>query len=110
MRVRFPIFLAALLCASALPAAPVLRVDLNDAENATTDTAASFTPYSFADETLVPPPFTITVNPAGGASLDDVHRATPVDSAALPAAAMLRDSIFVEPDGGGDFYPSALIP
>lgn len=62
----------------AASAAVVLRVDVNDAVDNPADTAPAFSDYALSDNTFSLPPFTVDINPASGAALDDVHRATPL--------------------------------
>lgn len=101
----------ALLASGALGAAalavPVLRVDIDDAETPG-DTAPEHNSYLLSDETLSVPPFTIDVNPAGGALLDDVHHATPADNPALPLAALYRDAVFAAGSATVNFYRTGL--
>ncbi len=100
--------LALLLAASMAHAAVVLRVDVNDAVDFPDDTAAGQSRYLLTDDTLAVPPFTVDVNPASGAALDDVRRATPADGGALTLAPLFRDCIFAAGDSTTNFYRVGL--
>jgi hypothetical protein len=107
---RFPRFslLATCLVLAVSSHASVLSIDINDATDSPADTAAGFSPYKLSDDTLSLPPFSIDVNPAGGALIDDVHRATPADGGALSLAGVFRDCIFAAGDSTANFYRVGL--
>ena len=100
----------AAFAACALPsrADVVLSIDLNDALDNSNDTAPGFIDYALSDDTLNIGLFSVDVNPAGGAALDDVHRATPANSGTLTLAPLYRDSVFVNPDASANFYRVGL--
>lgn len=97
-------FVYVLACALTARGAVVLSVDLNDALDTPDDTAPGFTGYVLPAETLTVPPFTIDVNPAGGAVLDDVHRTTPLTTGALTLGAVYRDGVFASADNTANYY------
>ena len=85
-------------------AAVIIQVDVNDAIDTPTDTAPGFFPYVLSDNTLNVGGYTVDINPASGAALDDVHRATPATGGGLTLGALYRDSVFAAGDNTVNFY------
>ena len=85
-------------------AAVVISVDVNDALDTPTDTAPGFSVYVLSDNTLNVGGFSVDINPASGAALDDVHRATPLTAGGLTLGALYRDSVFAAGDNTANFY------
>ena len=94
--------LAPFLLSITAHAAIVLSVDVNDALDA--DTAPGFSAYVLSDNTLTVGGISVDINPASGAALDDVHRATPLTGGALTLGALYRDSVFAAGDNTANFY------
>src|SRR5688572_13553013 len=88
-------------------AVPVLRIDLDDADTPA-DTAADHQRYVLSDDTLSIPPFTLDVNPAAGALLEDFHRNTPANSPELSLAALYRDAVFAVGSATPNYYRTGL--
>ncbi len=95
---------AILLLTLTAHAVPVLSVDVNDAIDTPTDSAPGFSPYVLSDNTLYVGGYTVDINPASGAALDDVHRATPATGGGLTLGALYRDSVFAAGDNTVNFY------
>lgn len=106
---NFPATILALISlALPLRAAIVVSVDVNDALDTPTDTASGFATYVLSDNSLTIGGYTVDINPASGAALDDVRRATPVNGGSLTLGAIYRDSIFAAGDNTTNFYRSGL--
>ena len=97
-------FLLPLLCRAAV----VLSVDVNDAIDNPTDTAPGFADYELSDNTLFVGSYSIDINPANGAALDDVHRTTPATAGALTLGALYRDCVFAAGDNTANYYRVGL--
>jgi hypothetical protein len=82
----------------------ILRVDVNDGMDSPEDTAPGFTAYTLADSTLVVGAYSVDVNPAAGADLDDVHRTAPGTTGVLTLGALYRDNVFITGDSTANFY------
>ena len=106
---KFPAAILALVSlALPLRAAIVASVDVNDALDTPTDTASGFASYVLSDNTLTIGGYTVDINPASGAALDDVRRTTPVNGGSLTLGAIYRDSIFALGDNTANFYRVGL--
>jgi Chitobiase/beta-hexosaminidase C-terminal domain/Lamin Tail Domain len=84
--------------------AVVISVDVNDALDTPTDAAPGFATYVLSDNTLAIGVYTVDINPAAGALLDDVHRTTPATGGALTLGALYRDCVFAAGDNTTNFY------
>lgn len=100
--------LPSLLSISTACAGVVLSVDVNDATDTPTDTAPGFSDYELSENTLSVPPFSVDINPATGAALDDVHRLTPATTAGLTLGALYRDCVFAAGDNTANYYRVGL--
>ena len=104
VRACAPFFCVPLVAAGAV----VLSVDVNDALDNPTDTPAGFVDYILSDNTLSVGPYTVDLNPASGAALDDFHRLAPATTGALTLGALYRDGIFAAGDNTANFYRVGL--
>ncbi|MEO8354229.1 MAG: hypothetical protein ABI680_21070, partial [Chthoniobacteraceae bacterium] len=91
-----------------LNADPILKIDVDDGGAAAPDTAATYSRYVLGDDTLSLPPYSIDINPANGAALDDFARIAPADGGGLTLAPLFRDGVFVAGDNSSNFYRIGL--
>ena len=89
-------------------AAVMLSVDVNDAVDNPADTAPGFAGYLLSGNTLALGGYTVDINPANGAALDDVHRATPATAGSLTLGALYRDCVFAAGDNTANYYRVGL--